>query len=210
MRKQKFQQQEWAANQILQEKGGKYLIEWSGLDPTTGRPWEPSWEPKKMANRALVADWQKGKHPKTRGQHSDIHLSTPACPSEESKSVSQDSHIDPRLTNPKTMTGDHGSTKLRAVNQADDLDITSHRKMGTNFKHIVKADPDLRGHQTATFHVGDNNVEITGLGFILDPHVADPKCACNQQDFVLGGEAARVTWPEHPSKLLQSQGITFV
>ncbi|KAA1099269.1 hypothetical protein PGT21_001106 [Puccinia graminis f. sp. tritici] len=89
MRKRKSQQQEWAANQILQEKGGKYLIEWSGLDPTTGRPWEPSWEPKKMANRALVADWQKGKHPKTRGQHSDIHLSTPACPSEESKSVSQ-------------------------------------------------------------------------------------------------------------------------
>ncbi|KAA1083185.1 hypothetical protein PGT21_027186 [Puccinia graminis f. sp. tritici] len=89
MRNRKSQQQEWAANQILREKGGKYLIEWSGLDPATGRPWEPSWEPKKMANRALVADWRKAKHQKTPESHSDTPLPTPAYTTESSKPVCQ-------------------------------------------------------------------------------------------------------------------------
>ncbi|EFP75397.2 uncharacterized protein PGTG_01990 [Puccinia graminis f. sp. tritici CRL 75-36-700-3] len=49
----------WEAIEILEEKGGKYYIKWAGIDPATQEPWEPTWEPKSMANAALVADWRK-------------------------------------------------------------------------------------------------------------------------------------------------------
>ncbi|KAA1083168.1 hypothetical protein PGT21_026917 [Puccinia graminis f. sp. tritici] len=42
----------------MEEKGGKYYIKWAGIDPATQEPWEPTWEPKSMANAALVADWR--------------------------------------------------------------------------------------------------------------------------------------------------------
>ncbi|KAA1102203.1 hypothetical protein PGT21_036778 [Puccinia graminis f. sp. tritici] len=48
----------WEAIEILEEKGGKYYIKWAGIDPATQEPWEPTWEPKSMANAALVADWR--------------------------------------------------------------------------------------------------------------------------------------------------------
>lgn len=42
---------------ILKETKTKYLIKWAGTDPKTGRDWEPSWEVKKNATKALQDAW---------------------------------------------------------------------------------------------------------------------------------------------------------
>ncbi|KAA1098913.1 hypothetical protein PGT21_000994 [Puccinia graminis f. sp. tritici] len=227
MKKPKRQPKEWPASQILQESGGKYLIEWIGLDPSTGSPWEPTWEPKKMANHALVADWQKTKKsggPERSESASDIHLPGTTYNSGQAKAISKsggntltDCHINPHLTKIKSSPSHYNRPNCLPANDIQDLNqeqhnITTHQELDENPNHIVEAvlDPELRGHQTATFYIGDNTVEITGLGFILDPHLADPSCRCNQERFILGGAAARAAWPEHLLRSLQSQGITFV
>ena len=33
----------WDATAILDERKNQYLIEWIGIDPDTGKQWEPSW-----------------------------------------------------------------------------------------------------------------------------------------------------------------------
>ena len=53
------QDQVWQARAILEEKvikGKKYyLIDWEGIDPTTGKKYEPSWGDK--PTKALLKDW---------------------------------------------------------------------------------------------------------------------------------------------------------
>ncbi|KAA1079144.1 hypothetical protein PGT21_001272 [Puccinia graminis f. sp. tritici] len=203
MKKPKRQPKEWPASQILQESGGKYLIEWIGLDPSTGSPWEPTWEPKKMANHALVADWQKTKKsggPERSESASDIHLPGTTYNSGQAKAISKsggntltDCHINPHLTKIKSSPSHYNRPNCLPANDIQDLNqeqhnITTHQELDENPNHIVEA----------------------GLGFILDPHLADPSCRCNQERFILGGAAARAAWPEHLLRSLQSQGITFV
>jgi hypothetical protein len=53
--------QEWKAGCILEERlvGRKrqYLIKWTDIDPSTGRVYPPTWEPKENANALLIASW---------------------------------------------------------------------------------------------------------------------------------------------------------
>ncbi|KAB2100096.1 hypothetical protein AG0111_0g11708 [Alternaria gaisen] len=49
----------WAATRILEDNGTRYLVEWEGIDPGTGRPYEPTWEPHNFVTLALEADWKK-------------------------------------------------------------------------------------------------------------------------------------------------------
>ena len=55
----------WAAECILDElviRGvRKYYIQWKGIDPDTGKAWEPTWEPEENANDLLVAHWEQEK-----------------------------------------------------------------------------------------------------------------------------------------------------
>lgn len=56
----------YAAECILDEDGGraskgKYLIKWAGLDPETGEPWLPSWEPRDGVSNDLIAEWKAKK-----------------------------------------------------------------------------------------------------------------------------------------------------
>lgn len=57
--------QEWEATRILAQRGQgfgfEYLIEWNGIDPSTGQPWEPSWEKAKYASGTLRKSWEKEK-----------------------------------------------------------------------------------------------------------------------------------------------------
>ncbi|CAE6471966.1 unnamed protein product [Rhizoctonia solani] len=46
---------------ILAEKGGKYLVQWEGIDPTTGEKWAPDWVPKTDCTDDLIADWKREK-----------------------------------------------------------------------------------------------------------------------------------------------------
>ncbi|KAH7044091.1 hypothetical protein B0J12DRAFT_551443, partial [Macrophomina phaseolina] len=48
-----------AARSILDASATHYLIAWEGNDPATGAPFEPSWQPKRNANAALVRTWKR-------------------------------------------------------------------------------------------------------------------------------------------------------
>ncbi|MBE7181309.1 MAG: hypothetical protein INR71_08885, partial [Terriglobus roseus] len=47
----------WEAREIIDESATHYLIEWEGLDSGTGKPYEPTWEPKSNANTPLRKSW---------------------------------------------------------------------------------------------------------------------------------------------------------
>jgi hypothetical protein len=49
----------WAARRILKDNGSCYLVEWEGIDPGTGRPYEPTWEPHDFVTPALEAEWEE-------------------------------------------------------------------------------------------------------------------------------------------------------
>ena len=56
-------QEEWEALRILAQEGQrfelKYLIEWAGIDPATGKPWEPTWEKASNAGESLRKSWEQ-------------------------------------------------------------------------------------------------------------------------------------------------------
>lgn len=56
---------EWEATRILAQRGQgfgfEYLIEWNGIDPSTGQRWEPSWEKANYASETLRKSWEKEK-----------------------------------------------------------------------------------------------------------------------------------------------------
>ena len=67
------QNKEWEAVAILQETRGKYLIQWAGINPITKQPWGSTWEPKRMANKALVKDFKKRNQKQQRnGRNSGV------------------------------------------------------------------------------------------------------------------------------------------
>ena len=33
----------YVVRDVLDQKGDKYLLAWAGIDPQTGKPWEPTW-----------------------------------------------------------------------------------------------------------------------------------------------------------------------
>jgi hypothetical protein len=41
--KSSSQKSYYEAINILDQKGDRYLVSWSGIDPNTGKPWEPTW-----------------------------------------------------------------------------------------------------------------------------------------------------------------------
>ncbi|KAI9722949.1 MAG: hypothetical protein M1812_001398 [Candelaria pacifica] len=54
----------WALRDIIDENRTYYKIDWEGIDPETGRRYEPSWEPKGNANRDAIEDWEEKKREK--------------------------------------------------------------------------------------------------------------------------------------------------
>jgi hypothetical protein len=65
-------QEQWAVKAIIDEDpaGRRYLVDWEGIDPDTGRPWLPTWEPYSYlyhaketrlawdTRKALLDEWQ--------------------------------------------------------------------------------------------------------------------------------------------------------
>ena len=49
----------WAARRILEDNGSRYLVEWEGIDPATGRSYKPTWEPHDFVTSALEAEWKE-------------------------------------------------------------------------------------------------------------------------------------------------------
>jgi hypothetical protein len=41
----------WEAIEILDQKGDQFLVSWAGIDPETGKQWEPTWV------RILAVSW---------------------------------------------------------------------------------------------------------------------------------------------------------
>ncbi|KAK7517113.1 class II histone deacetylase complex subunits 2 and 3-domain-containing protein [Phyllosticta citriasiana] len=61
------------ARSILDEDSyaRKYLVDWEGLDPNTGNPFEPTWEPYEFCTDNLIAEWEQQKH-----QAGELHSGT--------------------------------------------------------------------------------------------------------------------------------------
>ncbi|KAH6638767.1 hypothetical protein C7974DRAFT_448460 [Boeremia exigua] len=56
-------QEEWEALRILAQSGQgfglRYLVDWSGIDPATGKQWEPTWVKATAASESLRAAWRE-------------------------------------------------------------------------------------------------------------------------------------------------------
>jgi hypothetical protein len=85
-------EKEWAAIQILKETKKRYYIEWDGINPNTQKPWDPTWEPKKMANKALVDDWKERKKNKKRNHRRPPPQSEKGTPNEFFDTISPATH----------------------------------------------------------------------------------------------------------------------
>ena len=51
-------EQLWAVEEILDEKGRKYLLKWAGTDDN-GKPWPNSWVPKHDVTNDLITQWKE-------------------------------------------------------------------------------------------------------------------------------------------------------
>ncbi|KAL8292084.1 hypothetical protein RQP46_001550 [Phenoliferia psychrophenolica] len=60
----------WPVKEILGEKRNAYLLQWAGIDPSTGEEWKPSWESKDNATPVLVAEWTQKKKDKAKRRRS--------------------------------------------------------------------------------------------------------------------------------------------
>ncbi|KAH7054207.1 class II histone deacetylase complex subunits 2 and 3-domain-containing protein [Macrophomina phaseolina] len=70
----------YEARAILEERKGQYRIDWAD-NPETGETYEPTWEPKRNANKQLVDDWKLRKlAEKERKRQKQKHPSAPARP----------------------------------------------------------------------------------------------------------------------------------
>ena len=56
----------WDVIEILEEKGQRYKVKWAGNNPTTGKPWAPSWVGKTDCTNDLIAAWKEKKKKKDR------------------------------------------------------------------------------------------------------------------------------------------------
>ncbi|KAI8933182.1 hypothetical protein NX059_009820 [Plenodomus lindquistii] len=70
----------WLVEAILDEKIEKgrtlYKLQWKGLDPATGTPWEPTWEPRANCTGVLLASWEIAKTTKGRGERATREKAT--------------------------------------------------------------------------------------------------------------------------------------
>ena len=68
---------EYRAKDILDENAKKYLIDWEP-DPSTGKSFEPTWEPKEYANLQLVEAWEQQKAARAVAGHLEsLEVATP-------------------------------------------------------------------------------------------------------------------------------------
>ena len=71
----------WAVERILAEKGNRYLLRWSGTD-SNGKPWDDSWVPKVDVTDDLIAEWklQKAREKKKKAaRRSELTLYYSQC-----------------------------------------------------------------------------------------------------------------------------------
>ncbi|KAF2269437.1 hypothetical protein CC78DRAFT_429026, partial [Lojkania enalia] len=50
--------QQWEARQILESDGEEYLVEWAGVDLSTGKQYEDTWVKKTSVGDELVSQWE--------------------------------------------------------------------------------------------------------------------------------------------------------
>lgn len=51
----------WPALEILNERKRDYLVRWDGINPETGKTWEPSWTQKSEVTDDLIEVWDAKK-----------------------------------------------------------------------------------------------------------------------------------------------------
>lgn len=66
---------------ILDERGNKFLVQWEGTDPQTGKKWPPDWVPKTDCTDDLIAEWKQAKERRKRGRDSSVKSACRSRPS---------------------------------------------------------------------------------------------------------------------------------
>ena len=59
----------WSVEEILQEKGNRYLLKWAGVDDN-GKPWPNSWVPKHDVTNDLIVQWKELKKQRKQDKES--------------------------------------------------------------------------------------------------------------------------------------------
>ncbi|RYP66488.1 hypothetical protein DL769_006031 [Monosporascus sp. CRB-8-3] len=72
----------WEIKDIIDERVHRgvvqYLVEWEGIDPWTGQPYKPGWEPSKNVTEAAINAWrEKKENNKTRRQGTNARQDAP-------------------------------------------------------------------------------------------------------------------------------------
>ena len=49
----------WEVVEILAERGNRYKVLWAGVDPSTDKPWAPSWVAKHDCTDELIKNWKR-------------------------------------------------------------------------------------------------------------------------------------------------------
>ena len=58
----------WNVLEIIKENKTRYLVKWEGVDPETGKPWDPSWVPKSDCTDGLILEWKVKKAKKDKAR----------------------------------------------------------------------------------------------------------------------------------------------
>lgn len=96
-------QEEWEALRILEQTGRgfgvRFLIEWAGLDPATGKQWEPSWVKATNVSDGLRIAWREEQAQQAREKKEAIVAAKRRPPQQKTQPVSH-SHTEGTGTSP--------------------------------------------------------------------------------------------------------------
>jgi hypothetical protein len=102
--------EEYEVTAVLDERGGEVMVQWSGIDPATGEPWEPTWVPESDSFKDLLDKYRRSLHVKPASpSHSD---SDTAMDAEDTAIDADDPATDTAIQAPSTSTAIAASSTL--------------------------------------------------------------------------------------------------
>lgn len=178
------QGQVWQARAILEEKvikGKKYyLIDWEGIDPTTGQNYEPSWGDK--PTKALLKDWLKTR--KSRGSQSPslaldepkaetkrherlrrvIDSSSPRPGLSKSTSPLQSTGVNSPTFSGEESTSPHSQQSLKSNFNSADYVARRYTPVSSRLRQSYEPDPVIPNSQPSSPEPlpSDRNLSISG------------------------------------------------
>ncbi|CAH1757991.1 18947_t:CDS:2 [Entrophospora sp. SA101] len=143
----------WSAECLLDEKVENekkyYLVKWKGTDRTTGKQWEPTWEPDRNCSAALKKDWMLKQQSDNTHSNMTSTIETAQEPSQEAHSLGNDDWMEnfPNIDNihynialkileeEMTQENDNLMEKSPNVNQNDEVRQSMNKRKATDISN---------------------------------------------------------------------------